>query len=79
MKVVTNICRSLVGFLFIFSGLIKANDPLGFSDKLGEYFEKFQSEFAFAAPLFELMHEFALPLAMFLVVLEIVLLEEDSR
>jgi hypothetical protein len=35
-------CRIAVGLLFIFSGLIKANDPLGFSYKLEEYFEVFQ-------------------------------------
>ena len=34
-------CRIAVGLLFIFSGLIKANDPLGFSYKLQEYFEVF--------------------------------------
>jgi hypothetical protein len=34
-------CRIVVGLLFIFSGLIKANDPLGFSYKLEEYFEVF--------------------------------------
>jgi uncharacterized membrane protein YphA (DoxX/SURF4 family) len=34
-------CRISVGLLFIFSGLIKANDPLGFSYKLQEYFEVF--------------------------------------
>jgi uncharacterized membrane protein YphA (DoxX/SURF4 family) len=34
-------CRIAVGLLFIFSGLIKANDPLGFSYKLEEYFEVF--------------------------------------
>ncbi len=33
-----NISRILVGSLFIISGLIKANDPLGFSYKLEEYF-----------------------------------------
>lgn len=32
------ISRLLVGFLFIFSGLIKANDPMGFGYKLQEYF-----------------------------------------
>jgi len=32
------ISRLLVGSLFIISGLIKANDPLGFSYKLEEYF-----------------------------------------
>jgi len=39
------ICRLLVGLLFIFSGLIKANDPLGFSYKLQEYFEVFHITF----------------------------------
>ncbi len=31
----------MVGGLFIFSGFIKANDPLGFSYQLKEYFEVF--------------------------------------
>jgi uncharacterized membrane protein YphA (DoxX/SURF4 family) len=35
------IARIFVGVLFIFSGLIKLNDPLGFSYKLEEYFEVF--------------------------------------
>jgi len=39
------IARILVGLLFIFSGLIKANDPLGFSYKLQEYFEVFHITF----------------------------------
>src|SRR6201996_1228068 len=39
------VCRLLVGLLFIFSGLIKANDPLGFSYKLQEYFEVFHITF----------------------------------
>ena len=34
-----NVSRGLVGSLFIISGLIKANDPIGFSYKLEEYFE----------------------------------------
>ncbi|MET0463612.1 MAG: BT_3928 family protein [Chitinophagaceae bacterium] len=39
MKVLINIVRVLVGLLFIFSGLIKANDPLGLSYKMQEFFE----------------------------------------
>ncbi|MDA9555534.1 DoxX family protein [Pelobium sp.] len=39
------IARILVGLLFIFSGLIKLNDPLGFSYKLEEYFEVFHLVF----------------------------------
>lgn len=38
MRILVLICRLLVGSLFIVSGLIKANDPLGFSYKLEEYF-----------------------------------------
>ncbi|MBC6112537.1 BT_3928 family protein [Pedobacter fastidiosus] len=37
--------RIFVGALFIFSGLIKANDPLGFGYKLQEYFEVFHMDF----------------------------------
>lgn len=35
------ISRIFVGLLFIFSGLIKANDPMGFGYKLQEYFHVF--------------------------------------
>lgn len=44
MKYIVNIFRLFVGFLFIFSGLIKSNDPTGFSYKLDEYFSVFASE-----------------------------------
>ncbi|RYF93374.1 MAG: DoxX family protein, partial [Chitinophagaceae bacterium] len=33
------VSRIIVGLLFIFSGLIKANDPLGLSYKMQEFFE----------------------------------------
>jgi uncharacterized membrane protein YphA (DoxX/SURF4 family) len=39
MKVTINITRVIVGVLFIFSGLVKANDPLGLSYKMQEFFE----------------------------------------
>lgn len=39
MKTVLLIIRWVVGLLFIFSGLIKANDPLGLSYKMQEFFE----------------------------------------
>ena len=45
MKWISNISRLLVGVLFIISGLIKANDTLGFSYKLLEYFEIFHVGF----------------------------------
>jgi uncharacterized membrane protein YphA (DoxX/SURF4 family) len=39
MKSLLNIARFIVGLLFIFSGLVKANDPLGLSYKMQEFFE----------------------------------------
>lgn len=39
MKHLLTLTRWLVGLLFIFSGLIKANDPLGLSYKMQEFFE----------------------------------------
>ena len=38
-KTLLTIIRWVVGLLFIFSGLIKANDPLGLSYKMQEFFE----------------------------------------
>ena len=58
------VCRILVGLLFIFSGLIKINDPLGFSYKLEEYFEVFHIGF---------LGSFALSLSVILCSLEIIL------
>jgi uncharacterized membrane protein YphA (DoxX/SURF4 family) len=56
--------RAFVGLLFIFSGLIKANDPLGFGYKLQEYFEVFHISF---------LNDYAVAIAILLCTLEIVL------
>ena len=63
-KIALNFSRWFVGILFIFSGLIKANDPLGFGYKLQEYFEVFHVGFLSA---------WATGFAIILCVLEIVL------
>ncbi len=39
MKYILWLLRIIVGVLFIFSGLVKANDPLGLSYKMNEFFE----------------------------------------
>ena len=44
-NILLSFSRFFVGALFIFSGLIKANDPLGFGYKLQEYFEVFHMNF----------------------------------
>ncbi len=71
LPVLTHIARILVGGLFIFSGFIKANDPLGFSYKLKEYFEVFQGDTGLS--LFEAFAHIALPLAIIICASEIIL------
>ena len=66
IKVLEFISRVLVGSLFIVSGLIKANDPLGFSYKLEEYFAADVLNLPFFEP-------WALQLAIIICVIEIVL------
>ncbi len=44
MKFVVNTSRILIGLLFILSGLIKLNDPTGFSYKMDEYFTVFADD-----------------------------------
>lgn len=76
MKLITDIARYFVGVLFIFSGIVKANDPLGFSYKLEEYFEEFAKlgEYVgFLEPFFHFCHDYALPQAIFIVILEVIL------
>jgi uncharacterized membrane protein YphA (DoxX/SURF4 family) len=78
-KMMSYFSRILVGSLFIVSGLIKANDPLGFSYKLEEYFEDgalaFRIKEWFGLPGFslEFLIESALFLSVLICVLEIIL------
>lgn len=44
MKLIANIVRLITGLLFIFSGFIKLNDPVGFKIKLEEYFNVFAAD-----------------------------------
>lgn len=46
MKILVQIARVLTGLLFIFSGMVKLNDPSGFSIKLNEYFDVFAQDVA---------------------------------
>ena len=66
MKAITGIARVLVGVLFIFSGFVKLNDPLGFSYKLQEYFSEQVLDIPFLIP-------FALIIAIVIVIYELVL------
>lgn len=70
MKFIPIIIRFLVGGLFIFSGLIKLNDPIGTAIKMEEYFEVFSVQFA---EFFHVFVPLALPIAVLMVVFEVVL------
>jgi uncharacterized membrane protein YphA (DoxX/SURF4 family) len=70
MKLLTNISKYLVGLLFIFSGLIKLNDPYGFSYKLSEYFDVFSADFG---KFFQVFNPIALEIALLICIAEIVL------
>lgn len=79
MRIVVRIIQVIVGVLFIVSGLVKANDPLGLGYKMQEFFELWNSSLAaghfFAAPalirFFELLHDHALLLSVIMITLEI--------
>lgn len=64
MKILVTLSRILVGGLFIFSGLIKLNDPLGFAYKLEDYFAPDVLNMEFLTP-------FALTLSVIIVVFEV--------
>ncbi len=71
MKIAVNIARIFVGVLFIFSGLVKANDPLGLSYKMQEFFDVWAQN----ASLAHMMHwldNYALPFSIIMITLEII-------
>lgn len=66
MKFLVQICRLIVGVIFIISGFVKAVDPIGFGYKLEEYFAPDVFNIAF-------LHDLALPQATFFSIFEIIL------
>src|SRR5690554_1585697 len=66
MKFFVFISRILVGGLFIFSGLIKLNDPMGFAFKLQDYFAPEVLNLEFLSP-------YALLLSVIIVIFEVLL------
>ena len=66
MKYLVHLSRILVGVLFIISGLIKLNDPVGFSFKLEEYFSQGVLDLPFFIP-------YALAISIAVVIFEVLL------
>jgi uncharacterized membrane protein YphA (DoxX/SURF4 family) len=63
MKVLVNVIRVIVGILFVFSGLVKANDPAGLSYKMHEFFEAWHTTY---------FNSWALALAVLMIAFEII-------
>lgn len=70
MKIIIRIIQVIVGLLFIVSGLVKANDPLGLAYKMEEYFDLWSVDFG-AAGFFSALRTQALALSVFMITLEI--------
>jgi uncharacterized membrane protein YphA (DoxX/SURF4 family) len=52
MKIFRNVCRIIVGVVFIFSGFVKGVDPLGFVYKMEDYFIVFGMPWAIPLSLY---------------------------
>jgi uncharacterized membrane protein YphA (DoxX/SURF4 family) len=79
MKTLITISRIIVGLLFIFSGLIKANDPLGLAYKMEEFFEIWNMGLAGGGSfnnlligLFDFLHQYSLVLSVLMIAFEII-------
>jgi uncharacterized membrane protein YphA (DoxX/SURF4 family) len=72
MKYLVNTARVLVGSLFIFSGLVKAIDPLGLSYKMQEFFEVWAND-GYMKGLMEWLNLHSLLFSVFMIALEVLL------
>ena len=64
MRLVKNLCRIIVGIVFIYSGFVKGIDPLGSDYKFTDYFNAFGMGWMNATTL---CFSFALSLVEFLI------------
>ena len=72
MKTIVTISRVVVGTLFIFSGMVKAIDPLGLAYKMQEFFEVWAADGYFKS-LMGWLNNYAVGFAIFMITLEVVL------
>ncbi|HTN08978.1 BT_3928 family protein [Agriterribacter sp.] len=71
MKSIITISRYIVGILFIFSGLVKANDPLGLAYKMQEFFEVW-AQSGWLPNFMHAMNDYALAFSVIMIAFEIV-------
>lgn len=77
-NLLVSLLQNFCGALFIFSGWVKAVDPLGTAYKMEQYFAEFQATFSdtaasFLAPLFPWLSGYVNTFSVVMIILEIVL------
>ena len=77
-SLIMSYAQNFCGGFFIFSGMVKAVDPLGLAYKMEQYFEQFEfvfdgTWFSFMSSLFPILTDYASSLSVFIIVFEIVL------
>jgi len=77
-NLLVSLLQNFCGALFIFSGWVKAVDPLGTAYKMEQYFAEFQATFSntaasFLAPLFPWLSNYVNTFSVVMIILEIVL------
>ena len=77
-NVLVSLLQHFVGALFVFSGYVKAIDPLGTAYKMEQYFAEFAATAqgagaGFLAPVFPWLSSFSAGFSVFMIVLEIML------
>lgn len=71
MKLTVTIIRVVTGLLFIFSGLVKAIDPLGLAYKMQEFFEAWASD-GILPSMMHALDQYALLFSIIMITLEVV-------
>ncbi len=73
MNIYKKVARFLIIAIFLFSGYIKLNDPIGTEIKLEEYFDVFSQDFSFMAGFWKSLIPFSLIFSIGLSALEVIL------